>query len=69
MLMFKYSCLLSLPIAIFVGRPFIVLLLALCHADTQLGATFVPMQIERDERHSFALDSANQSIELLAVQK
>ena len=66
--MFKYSCLLPLPIAIFVGRSFVVLFLALCHADTQLGATFVPMQVEWDERHSFALDSAYQSIQFLAVQ-
>ena len=67
--MFKYSCFLSLPIAIFVGRSFVVLLLALCHADTQFGATFMPVQVQWDERHSFALDGANQSIEFLAVQK
>ncbi len=66
--MFQYSCFLALPVAILVCRSLVVLFLALCHAYTQFGATFVPVQVKRDESHSFAFDSANQSIELAAMQ-
>ena len=66
--MFEYSCLLTLPVAVFVSCSLVVLFLALCHAYAQFGATFVPVQIERHQRHSLALDSANQSIEFLSVQ-
>ena len=66
--MFEYSGFLTLPVPVFVGCSFVVLFLALCNADAQLGATFVPMQVEWHECHSFALDGANQSIQLLTVQ-
>ena len=66
--MFEYTFFLTLPVAVFVSCAFVVLFLALCHADVQLGATFVPMQVEWHESHSFALDRANQSVQLLPVQ-
>jgi len=66
--MFEYTCFLALPVPVFVACSFVVLFLALCHADAQLGATFVPMQVEWNEGHSFTLDGANQSIQLLPVQ-
>ena len=66
--MFEYTCFLTLPVPVFVARSFVVLFLAFCHADAQLGATFVPMQVEWNEGHSFTLDGANQSIQLLPVQ-
>lgn len=66
--MFEYSCFLTLPVPVFVGCSFVVLFLALRHADAQLGATFVPVQVEWNEGHSFTVDGANQSVQLLPMQ-
>jgi hypothetical protein len=46
-----------------------MLFLALCHADIELGAAFVPMDVERNEGKASALNSSNQPVELLPVQK
>lgn len=44
-----------------------MLLLAFRRTHTELGATFVPMQIERYEGKALAFDGTYQSIEFLAM--
>ena len=67
--MFKNPFLLPLPVAILARRALVMLFLALCHADLELGAAFVPMEVERYEGKALALNSSNQTVELLPVQK
>ena len=69
MLFFQYSLFLSLPIPIFIASALVVLFLAFCQTDFELGAAFVPMQIQWYERKALAFHGANQTIELLAVHQ
>src|SRR6185369_14506202 len=66
---FHQAGLLALPVAILFGGALVVFLLALRQADAQFGAAVLPVHLQRHERVAAALDSADQPIELGAVQQ
>ena len=57
------------PVPVLVRGAFVVLFLALRHANAQLGATFVPVQIKWHERVALALHGTDQAIELVSMQQ
>ena len=67
--MLKNSGFLPLPIAVFAGRPLVVLLLAFCESDRELGSALVPVQVERYKRVALALDGTDEPIQFIAVQQ
>lgn len=59
----------TLPLTLLDGRALVVILFALGQADRQLGAAFVPVQIQRDYRIARALDLADQLRNLARLQQ
>ena len=66
--MFQDSFFLALPVAVFVGGAFVVLFLAFRQTYVELGAAFMPVEIQRYEGVSFALNRTRQPIELVSMQ-
>ena len=66
---FKNTSLLALPVAILVCGSLVVLLLAFGETHFELGATLVPVQVERYQCKSLALNGADQPVEFLTVQQ
>src|SRR5687767_2129159 len=65
----QQSRLVPLPVAILFRRAFIVLLLAFCEPDLNLGAAIFPVQLQRHERVALALDRAEQVTQLASIQQ
>src|SRR5262249_45342042 len=63
------SSFLTLPVALFLGRALVVLLLALGQADLQLRASLLPVQLERHDRVAAPLGGTDQVVELMAVKQ
>src|SRR3954468_3111692 len=61
--------LVALPVAVFFGGALVVLLLAFGKPDLELGAAFLPVQVERHERIALALDAADEARQLGLVQQ
>src|SRR6476469_3391209 len=61
---------LALPTALFLGLAFVVELLASRQRKLDLGAPLlVEIELERHERHAFALDRSHQLVDLATVKQ
>src|SRR5690606_23047851 len=58
----QYPCLVALPVAILLGGPLVVLLLALGKADADLGAPGLPVQLQRYQCVTGAFDGTHQPV-------
>src|SRR5687767_1328959 len=59
----------ALPVAVFLDGALVVFLLAAREPDLALGAVLLPVERERHERVALALDGADETVDLVAVEQ
>src|SRR5881394_350932 len=59
----------AVPVAVFLARALVVLLLAFREPERELRAALAPIQLERDERVALALDEPREAIDLAPVHQ